>query len=139
MFLGGPSLNKAIVAAFEAVLGKGLLIPKHREVLGSFGAAISVQEHMKIENTTESVFRGLEEAINDKLEYKEAVCHADPQCHNECKLKIYNFGGRKSIWGGECGRYEIRGNYGEKRRIILRYGMKYGKVISRGFIMILVI
>jgi len=51
MFLGGPSLNEAIVAAFEAVLGKGLLIPKHREVLGSFGAAISVQEHMKIENT----------------------------------------------------------------------------------------
>ncbi len=115
MFLGGPSLNEAIVAAFEAVLGKGLLIPKHREVLGSFGAAISVQEHMKIENTTESVFRGLEEAINDKLEYKEAICHADPQCHNECKLKIYNFGGRKSIWGGECGRYEIRGNYGEKK------------------------
>lgn len=115
MFLGGPSLNKAIVAAFEAVLGKGLLIPKHREVLGSFGAAISVQERMKIENKRESVFRGLDEAINDKLEYKEAVCHADPQCHNECKLKIYNFGGRKSIWGGECGRYEVRGNYGEKK------------------------
>ena len=115
MFLGGPSLNKAIVAAFEAVLGKGLLIPKHREVLGSFGAAISVQERMKIENKNKSVFRGLEESINDKLKYKEAVCHADPQCHNECKLKIYDFGGRKSIWGGECGRYEIRGQYGEKK------------------------
>ncbi|RLB96643.1 MAG: CoA activase [Deltaproteobacteria bacterium] len=115
MFLGGPSLNKAIVAAFEAVLGKGLLVPKHREVLGSFGAAISVQEKMLKENKQVSTFRGMDDAINDKLDYIETICHADPRCHNECKLKIYNFGGRKSIWGGECGRYEIRGSYGEKK------------------------
>lgn len=114
MFLGGPSLNRAIVAAFEAVLKKGLLIPKHREVLGGFGAAISVQEKMEKENKEVSSFRGLDEAINDKLSYKESICHADPLCHNECKLKIYNFSGRKSIWGGECGRYEIRGHRGEK-------------------------
>ncbi len=115
MFLGGPSLNKAIVAAFEAVLGKGILIPKHREVLGGFGAAISVQEKIGKQNKKASAFRGLEEAINDKLDYKETICHADPQCHNECKLKVYNFSGRKSIWGGECGRYEIRGQYSEKK------------------------
>ena len=115
MFLGGPSLNKAIVAAFEAVLGKGILIPKHREVLGGFGAGISVQEKIAKEKKEESSFRGIDEAINDTLEFKEAICHADPNCHNECKLKIYNFSGRKSVWGGECGRYEIRGNYGEKK------------------------
>ncbi|MEE8300239.1 MAG: acyl-CoA dehydratase activase, partial [Desulfatiglandales bacterium] len=115
MFLGGPSLNKAIVAAFEAVLEKDLLIPKHREVLGGFGAAISVQEKMEKEDKPISAFRGLDEAINDTLDYKETICHADQQCHNECKLKIYNFSGRKSIWGGECGRYEIRGHYGEKK------------------------
>ena len=115
MFLGGPSLNKAIVAAFEAVLGKGLLIPKHREVLGGFGAAISVQEKMDRENIQVSVFRGLDEAIYDELDYKETICHADPVCHNECKLKIYDFSGRKSVWGGECGRYEIRGQYGTKK------------------------
>ncbi len=115
MFLGGPSLNKAIVAAFEAVLGKSILIPKHREVLGGFGAAISVQESMEKQDKKISAFRGLEESINDKLDYKETICHADPQCHNECKLKVYNFSGRKSIWGGECGRYEIRGQYGEKK------------------------
>ncbi|HUU39806.1 MAG TPA: acyl-CoA dehydratase activase, partial [Desulfatiglandales bacterium] len=115
MFLGGPSLNKAIVAAFEAVLGKGILIPKHREVLGGFGAAVSVQEKMEKEKIKVSFFRGLEEAINDTLKFKETICHADPLCHNECKLKIYNFSGRKSVWGGECGRYEIRGQYGDKK------------------------
>ncbi len=29
MFLGGPSLNKGVVAAFEDVLGRGLVVPRH--------------------------------------------------------------------------------------------------------------
>ena len=107
MFLGGPSLNKGVVAAFENVLGRELIVPKHREVLGAFGAAVSVQEHMRAEGKTKSSFRGLESAINDKMDYKEKVCKVDPNCHNQCKLKIYDFDGRRSIWGGECGRYEI--------------------------------
>ena len=115
MFLGGPSLNKGVVAAFENVLGRELIVPKHREVLGAFGAAISVQEHMMAEGKEKSSFRGLDSAINDKMDYKEKVCKADPNCHNQCKLKIYNFDGRRSIWGGECGRYEVtRSRSGKK-------------------------
>jgi len=114
MFLGGPSLNKAIVAAFEAVLGTGLIIPRHREVLGGFGAAVSVQEKMARDNAASSA-RNFTEAITDTLEFTETVCHADPACHNECKLKIYNFSGRKSVWGGECGRYEMRAHAAEKK------------------------
>jgi predicted CoA-substrate-specific enzyme activase len=110
MFLGGPSLNKAVVAAFEDVLGRGLIVPKHREVLGAYGAAISLQEKMAVENRTRSVFRGLESSIGDRMDFTEKICQADPACHNQCKLKIYDFGGRRSVWGGECGRYEaIRG------------------------------
>ena len=44
MFLGGPSLNQGIVAAFEKVMGKPILVPKHREVMGAFGAALAVRE-----------------------------------------------------------------------------------------------
>ncbi len=115
MFLGGPSLNKGVVAAFENVLGGGLVVPKHREVLGAFGAAISVQEKMTHEKRKKSVFRGLDSAINDRMTYKERICRADPKCHNQCKLKIYDFDGRKSIWGGECGRYELIGRKGPKK------------------------
>ncbi|MBN2032213.1 MAG: CoA activase [Deltaproteobacteria bacterium] len=107
MFLGGPSLNKGVVAAFEDVLGRGLIVPKHREVLGAFGAAISLQEKMAAEGISESAFRGLESAIQDQMDFEEKVCTADPNCHNRCKLKIYDFDGRRSIWGGECGRYEV--------------------------------
>ncbi len=115
MFLGGPSLNKGVVAAFENVLGRGLVVPKHREVLGAFGAAISLKEKMVRENKKRSIFRGLDSAINDRMAYKEKTCRADPNCHNQCKLKIYDFDGRKSIWGGECGRYELIGRRGPKK------------------------
>jgi predicted CoA-substrate-specific enzyme activase len=115
MFLGGPSLNQGVVAAFENVLGRGLVVPKHREVLGAYGAAISVQEKMIRENQPKSLFRGLESAISDRMAYKEKICHADAKCHNQCKLKVYDFDGRKSVWGGECGRYELIGRRGPKQ------------------------
>jgi len=107
MFLGGPSLNKGIVAAFEDVLGRPVIVPKHREVLGAYGAALSVLETMRLENRGETSFRGLDSAVNDRMQFTEKICHADPRCHNECKLKIYDFDGRRSVWGGECGRYEL--------------------------------
>jgi len=107
MFLGGPSLNKGVVAAFENVLGRPLLVPMHREVLGAYGAALSVQEMMRMEERAETSFRGLDSAIDDRMSCTEKTCQADPGCHNQCKLKIYDFDGRRSVWGGECGRYEL--------------------------------
>ena len=114
MFLGGPSLNKGVVAAFENILGRGLLVPRHREVLGAYGAAVSVQEKMRLEKRR-STFRGLDSAIKDRMEYTEKICRADPHCHNRCKLKVYNFDGRRSIWGGECGRYELTRGTGPRK------------------------
>ena len=108
MFLGGPSLNRAVVAAFEIVLGRGLIVPAHREVLGAYGAAISVQERMRSGRLSTTGFRGLGRVLDEPMRYVEKVCSADPACHNQCKLKIYDFDGRKSVWGGECGRYETR-------------------------------
>jgi predicted CoA-substrate-specific enzyme activase len=107
MFLGGPSLNKGVVAAFENILGQGLIVPKHREVLGAYGAALKVKEMMDSSENGGSRFRGLINCINDRMEYAEKVCTVDASCHNQCKLKIYDFDGRRSVWGGECGRYEI--------------------------------
>jgi predicted CoA-substrate-specific enzyme activase len=107
MFLGGPSLNKAVAAAFENVLGRGLLVPRHREVLGAFGAAVCVQEKMLTEGRRPSTFRGVERVAGDRMIFLEKTCQADPKCQNQCKLKIYSFDGRKSVWGGECGRYDV--------------------------------
>jgi predicted CoA-substrate-specific enzyme activase len=107
MFLGGPSLNKGVVAAFEKVLGRGLLVPRHREVLGAYGAAVCVREKMLAEGRGPSTFRGIERAVGDRMVFLEKTCQADPKCQNRCKLKIYSFDGRRSVWGGECGRYDV--------------------------------
>ncbi len=115
MFLGGPSLNKGVVAAFENVLDRGLLVPPHREVLGAYGAAIAVRQKMHSASKTRSTFRGMPSAIKDRMKFKEKVCHADPNCHNQCKLKIYKFDKRRSIWGGECGRYELARSPSERK------------------------
>ena len=58
MFLGGPSLNTAVVAAFEIVLDKRLIVPRHREVLGAYGAAVLLQEIMQSAVKLPMHFRG---------------------------------------------------------------------------------
>ncbi|MCK8600533.1 acyl-CoA dehydratase activase [Desulfoferrobacter suflitae] len=106
MFLGGPSLNQGIVAAFEKVTGKPILVPKHREVMGAYGAALAVRELLQKGDIAQQA-RDLEKLSQIQVNYTETVCKADKKCHNECKLKVYSFGGRKSVWGGDCGRYEV--------------------------------
>jgi predicted CoA-substrate-specific enzyme activase len=120
MFLGGPSLNKGVVAAFENVLGRGLIVPCHREVLGAYGAALSVLQMAEAKTINQSKFRGLVSAIADEMNYREKTCQADRLCHNQCKLKIYDFDGRRSIWGGECGRYEMTKNRGDKKENLFK-------------------
>ncbi len=116
MFLGGPSLNKGIVAAFEKVLNRELIVPPNREVMGAYGAALAVREKQLQAGILTSKSHSLDKLINMEVSYTEKICHADPRCHNECKLKIYRFGDRKSIWGGDCGRYEMAQASGPKTK-----------------------
>jgi predicted CoA-substrate-specific enzyme activase len=116
MFIGGPSLNKAVVAAFEIILGRRLIVPLHREVLGAYGAAVMLQEKLKAVRNNPKIYRDLACVINDRLNYNEKICRTDPNCHNQCKLKIYDFGNRRSVWGGECGRYELTRRATQKRK-----------------------
>ncbi len=106
MFLGGPSLNKAVVAAFERVLQRPLVVPPHREVMGAYGAALAVKEAFEKGEVSEKQ-RDFQALAQAKVQFTESVCRADKHCHNECKLKIYDFVGRKSVWGGDCGRFEV--------------------------------
>lgn len=115
MFLGGPSLNKGVVSAFERILKRPIIVPRHREVMGAFGAALLVKE-MYERGEIRPKQRDLKALSKTSVDFQEVMCHADPKCHNECKLKVYNFIGRKSIWGGECGRYEITHYVGSEER-----------------------
>jgi hypothetical protein len=132
MFLGGPSLNMGVVAAFENVLGREILVPSHREVLGRLWRRIERAGKMAVENREGSTFRGLESASRTAWIHLP-VCHADPSCHNECKLKIYDFDGRRSIWGGECGRYDVHQNQGHEKGNPFEVPKKSGRPTWKGF------
>jgi predicted CoA-substrate-specific enzyme activase len=106
MFLGGPSLNKSIVAAFERVLDRPLVVPEHREVMGAYGAALALRDAAG-RGAAAPPARAVAALGTAGAAFTERVCRADPACHNECKLRVYDFGGRRSVWGGECGRYEV--------------------------------
>jgi predicted CoA-substrate-specific enzyme activase len=114
MFLGGPSLNRAVVAAFEQVLGRSVAVPPHREVMGAFGAALAVRD-AAARGEVAPAGRALDALGAATSSFTERVCRADAACRNECKLRVYDFGGRSSVWGGECGRYEV-GRRGAARR-----------------------
>lgn len=106
MFLGGPSLNRAVVAAFEQVLGRTVAVPPHREVMGAFGAALAARD-AAARGEIAPAARTLDALGTAATSFTERVCRADAACRNECKLRVYDFGGRASVWGGECGRYEV--------------------------------
>jgi predicted CoA-substrate-specific enzyme activase len=46
-FQGGTAFNRATVAAFEAVMGKPIIVPDHHEVTGAYGAAELARRHME--------------------------------------------------------------------------------------------
>jgi len=109
MFLGGPSNNKAVVAALEKITGSSITVPEHSEVFGAEGIALCTKERMEEQGITETSFRGFD-VIDKKLDYKEIPCR---RCPNECTLRQYTIPSKglsqkdlKVISGGICGRFE---------------------------------
>jgi predicted CoA-substrate-specific enzyme activase len=110
-FQGGPSLNKSVVAAFEAVVGKPIVTLPHREVMGAIGSALHCREDHEArrargENVA-SRFRGWK-VIDSPFSHEEEVCYRNPKCHNLCKLQVYKVANDEAVYGGECGMYESR-------------------------------
>lgn len=110
-FQGGPSLNKSVVAAFEAVVGKQIVTLPHREVMGAIGAALHARDDVERRRAAGEVvqtrFRGWD-VIDSPFTHEEEVCKRNPTCHNLCKLQIYKVKGDEAVYGGECGLYESR-------------------------------
>jgi len=104
-FQGATARNKGLVAAFEQITGKEIVVSPYCHVMGAYGAAIisldAVRDHAK--------FRGMsifEKAI--KLEY--TVCQ---KCINKCKVSIAEFSdGSQEMWGFMCGKDSLE----EKRK-----------------------
>jgi predicted nucleotide-binding protein (sugar kinase/HSP70/actin superfamily) len=101
-FQGGVTNNKAVVAAFEQVLGKKIIIPPHFDVTGAIGAAILAKRSMS--EGQKSRFKGFG-IRNTTYNISRFVC---PACTNHCEIRRVQITGEKKslYYGGRCEKYE---------------------------------
>jgi predicted CoA-substrate-specific enzyme activase len=101
-FQGGVTNNKAVVAAFEQVVGKKMIIPPHFDVTGAIGAAILAKRSMAEGQKTR--FKGFG-VSNVAYKVSRFVCQG---CTNHCEIsRIKIDGENKSLYyGGRCEKYE---------------------------------
>lgn len=101
IFQGGVAANVGIVAAFEKILGKKVIIPRHYDVMGAYGAAILAKEEIE-ETGRETRFYGFD-CINEELDLKSVECKG---CSNLCEvIKMKASGELKACWGDRCGKW----------------------------------
>jgi predicted CoA-substrate-specific enzyme activase len=102
-FQGGVTNNIAVVAAFEQVLGKKIIIPPHFDVTGAIGAAMLAKRSMK--KGQKSRFKGFG-IRNATYNISRFICQG---CANNCEIrKVKITGEKKSLfYGGRCEKYEM--------------------------------
>ncbi len=99
-FQGATARNKGIVAAFESILQKEVVVSPHCHVMGAFGAALIALDRAG----GESQFRGLD-VFDQKIELEYSKCD---KCANMCMITEAKSGsGNSECWGFMCGKETI--------------------------------
>lgn len=95
-FQGATAKNKALVAAFEAKLGKEIFVSKYCHLTGALGLTYLLEE----EYTGKSGFRGLD-LYKKEIPVQIETCQL---CNNHCKIRLADISGEKVAYGFLCGR-----------------------------------
>lgn len=112
-FQGGVASNKAVVRAFEKVLGKKIIVPPYHNVTGAIGAAILAKEAVGREGGKN--FKGFD-LSNRTYKSEPFTCQG---CANFCEVRKITFGEEKPLYyGARCERYEINDEKKERAKSI---------------------
>ncbi len=99
-YQGATAFNVGIVAAFEKVLGKKIIVPPNHEVTGALGAALLAREETK----GQSRFRGFD-LSNVTYQISTFECKG---CPNQCEIRKVSIEGNPPyFYGGRCEKYEV--------------------------------
>jgi len=101
-FQGGVTNNKSVVAAFEQVTGKPIILPPHFDVTGAIGAAILARNSIGERPTR---FKGFD-ASQKPYSLDRFTCRG---CSNQCEIRKVTIEGegRPLFYGGRCEKYEV--------------------------------
>jgi predicted CoA-substrate-specific enzyme activase len=99
-FQGAVAFNKAVVAAFEGILGKELIVPPNHHVTGAIGTAIAALE----KNAGKTGFRGFDAIETTDYRISSFECNG---CSNACEIReVVIENERPLFYGGRCEKYE---------------------------------
>ncbi|MDN5379181.1 acyl-CoA dehydratase activase [Thermodesulfobacterium sp.] len=99
-FQGAVAFNQGVVAAFEKVLGKPVIVPPHHEVTGAIGVALLAKE----ETRGQTRFKGFDlTKVNYQIQAFECK-----ECPNQCEIhRVTIDGSLPYYYGGRCEKYEV--------------------------------
>ena len=138
-FQGGTAANRAVKAAFEAVLGKPVTVPPHHDVLGAVGCALLARDWHR-ETGAATTFVGFDLS---RRNYRMSAFEC-AGCSNNCEVHRVEIAGesRKLFYGDRCGKYDEKSKvsagaalpdlFAERKKLLLETGAVGVKGKPRG-------
>ena len=115
-FQGGVAANRGVVAAFEQVVGKPVIVPKHHDVTGAIGVALLARDYQRQHGNPPSKFRGFD-LSKRKYEIRTFECK---HCSNLCEIhEVLVEGSDPMHYGGRCPRWDVNGEEKTKYRELI--------------------
>jgi predicted CoA-substrate-specific enzyme activase len=100
-FQGGTAFNKGVVAAFERIVGKEIIVPENHDVTGAIGVALLAK---KERTWKRSNFKGFD-LSRRRYEIATFECKG---CPNMCLIrKVSVEGERPLFYGSRCEKYDV--------------------------------
>jgi predicted CoA-substrate-specific enzyme activase len=111
-FQGGVAWNKAVVAAFEKLLGKKVTVPPHHDVTGAIGAALLAAEANAATTGFETRFKGFD-LHKRRYDVESFACE---ECSNQCEIHVVRIEGEEPLYyGSRCEKYDVEKKKGKTR------------------------
>jgi len=99
VFQGAVAFNQGMVAGFETILGRPIVVPPHPHLTGAIGAALIAYR----QGRGESRFRGFDAIAEGSYEISSFECKG---CPNHCDVNVFQVdGGEKFHYNDRCERY----------------------------------
>ena len=109
-FQGGVAANRAVVSAFERIIGRPVTVPPHHEVTGAIGAAILA---LRERGSAPSSFKGFDLS---KRSYT-VTTFACAECENRCDIRRVSFEGEQPLfYGSRCEKYDVKRSASQRER-----------------------
>ncbi|NWF94300.1 MAG: CoA activase [Syntrophaceae bacterium] len=100
-FQGGTAFNQGVVAAFEKVLNKEIIVPPDHDVTGAIGVAILAMEERTWDRSS---FKGFD-LSQRRYEQSSFECKG---CPNLCLIRKVSVEGEKPLfYGSRCEKYDV--------------------------------